>query len=133
MADRKRTDMKRTDVTRQDPQRGEQPSSGGPGLVPGQETRWTATMQKATELVWAGRLRDGQIARDLGIGRRTLTRWKTLPAFRARIEEYSRALQAAHNREMDAEIDRSRRERAREEALRDQMRDQKRLARSARG
>lgn len=51
---------------------------------------WTDAKHRAAERLAAGKLSDEEIAEELGVGRRTLARWKTVPAFTDRIVEIVR-------------------------------------------
>jgi hypothetical protein len=53
--------------------------------------RLTEKQELAANLVSEDRLTDEQIAEELGIDRRTLTRWKDIPEFSARVQAISEA------------------------------------------
>lgn len=56
---------------------------------------WTALREQAADLVADGQLREWQIAKQLGIGHRTLARWKANPEFRARVASIVEAARVA--------------------------------------
>ena len=58
---------------------------------------------QAVELCGADRNTDETIAQQLGIGRRTLSRWKQKSAFRAQINALSQAYRAELSRESIAQ------------------------------
>lgn len=70
------------------------------GVTPRRRVVWNApeaaTVKKAAELCWGSGLWDYQVAAQLGITRRTLTRWRRRPEF---IAEQERLL-AAWRREV---------------------------------
>jgi hypothetical protein len=53
--------------------------------------RWYERRTDAAELVASGRLTDLEISAKTGISDRQLRRWKHIPEFRARVEEYVEA------------------------------------------
>jgi hypothetical protein len=57
---------------------------------------WTPARERALHLVFADRLTDAEIARAVGISRRTLGYWKTNPTFaaalRRMVDEYAAQL-----------------------------------------
>lgn len=55
---------------------------------------WTQTREQAAALVAADELSDEQMAERLGITRRTLTRWRDVPEFQARVAEHVAAFRA---------------------------------------
>ena len=44
---------------------------------------WTGQKTRALELVWQDRLTNAQIAAEVGVGERSLSRWKAHPQFQA--------------------------------------------------
>ncbi len=73
--------------------------------------------ERAALLVWCDEVNDEEIARRCGIARRTLARWKLIPAFQARVEEHLAAcvaeMEAEQQREEEAEFAREEEESAR--------------------
>ena len=65
--------------------------------------RWTPHMEKAARLHWEGK-RGTEIARQLNIGRRTFVRWKSSPAFQARIAEMFAAQRTAEQNAMEERV-----------------------------
>jgi AraC-like DNA-binding protein len=59
----------------------------------------TGKMQRAVELLYYDQLTDEQIAQDLGISRRGLTRWKKQPEFQNALGEFA-ALQRQKAKEL---------------------------------
>ena len=59
------------------------------------EFEWTKTREKAALLVANGQLTEDEIAAKLSINRRTLVRWKTEEAFKARVAEHVAAIREA--------------------------------------
>lgn len=64
---------------------------------------WTRIKFRACVMLADGRKVDKQIAAELGIGRRTLARWKNHPVFADRrdalVERYARLLERQHHRQ----------------------------------
>jgi len=57
--------------------------------------QWTEQRERAALLVAQDRLSDQEIARALGVGKRTLERWKLVSEFRARVDEHLSAARDA--------------------------------------
>ncbi len=72
--------------------------AGGVGFV------WTPARLVALELVWADELTDAEIAREVGVCRRTLGAWKATPAFQAEIKRKADACFSAETRRMRRRI-----------------------------
>ena len=60
-------------------------------------------MVQAIALCWEDRQTDAEIAQKLGVGRRTLSRWKQTPEFKARYAAHLEAYRAELSRESIAQ------------------------------
>src|SRR6185312_14659207 len=56
--------------------------------------KWTAQRERAALFVAADEITDEEIARNVGVTKRTLERWKQVPEFRERVNELVEAFRA---------------------------------------
>lgn len=61
----------------------------------GDPFEWTPERERAALLVAEDALTDEQIAAEVGVDRRTLTRWRAIPAFAAKVDEIAAEVCAA--------------------------------------
>jgi predicted DNA-binding protein YlxM (UPF0122 family) len=64
----------------------------------------TEKQARSVELCWEDRLRDAEIAQELGIHRATLARWKHLPAWQAAYQAHHTVVMQAAERKALAEL-----------------------------
>ena len=65
---------------------------------------WTQTKRQALEQLMEDRLTDAAIAAELGIGARTLCRWKARPEFRQAMDDHLAAWRQAYQRASEEAI-----------------------------